>query len=466
MASNSQLHSMIISDKTSARPSTPTIVEDAELQTNANETTSLLDQHHQKFDKKYTEDGFIIDTKDEEDEAKFNHSNAGKFEDPSSPKSRKQRSQSQLSLLEEEMDQYNMKKEEPSIQFNLSPKAKQYLNYAKIAFLFACFVVLIIFFSMHEEVENQQEFLAISKSMPFYANLTELEDNHPPVIKIDIYAPLNKEFDKPSNLNMSYTLVYTTSSGEMVAMETVYLALADEDPSLKTEDWIDYRSRIQLLNERNDDEVTYGMVFETSVPDIMTFGFSYHPQPKSSDLAVLIGFIILLMVYVLIGFELIHRTLAAMLGAFAVLAVQSTFNERPTLEGVMEMVDYETLALLWGMMTIVAIFSETGFFEWCALQSYKFAKGQVWTLITLLCVFSGVVSAFLDNVTTILLLTPVTISLCEVLQLDPRHVLIAEVLFSNIGGTATAVGDPPNVIIISNSEIQDAFCEICGNYIY
>lgn len=60
-------------------------------------------------------------------------------------------------------------------------------------------------------------------------------------------------------------------------------------------------------------------------------------------------------------------------------------------------------------MTIVAIFSETGFFEWCALQSYKIAKGQIWTLVTLLCLFAGVVSAFLDNVTTILLLTPVTI---------------------------------------------------------
>ncbi|KAL5011987.1 hypothetical protein ScPMuIL_010538 [Solemya velum] len=100
-------------------------------------------------------------------------------------------------------------------------------------------------------------------------------------------------------------------------------------------------------------------------------------------------------------------------------------------------------------------FSETGFFDYSAMMAYKLAKGRVWILVTLLCFFSAVVSAFLDNVTTILLLTPVTIRLCEVLNLDPRHILIAEVLFSNIGGTATAIGDPPNLIIVSHKGISD-----------
>uniref|UniRef100_A0A8C4XTK3 OCA2 melanosomal transmembrane protein n=1 Tax=Falco tinnunculus TaxID=100819 RepID=A0A8C4XTK3_FALTI len=88
---------------------------------------------------------------------------------------------------------------------------------------------------------------------------------------------------------------------------------------------------------------------------------------------------------------------------------------------------------------------------------YKWStrKGKVWAMITLLCLIAAILSAFLDNVTTMLLFTPVTIRLCEVLNLDPRHVLIAEVIFTNIGGAATAVGDPPNVIIVSNQELRN-----------
>ncbi|PIK35821.1 putative P protein [Apostichopus japonicus] len=278
-------------------------------------------------------------------------------------------------------------------------------------------------FSLERE-EDWRKWAAVSTT-DRHMNLTHL--GHAPIAKIDITGPFNKEFDKLSENNMSFTLVYSSAEGDFVPIATTYLPLLDELPSVNTGDWIDYSTR--GLEQKN---------FRSSV---VISKESTRPQKNS----IVWGIV-----------KLIHRTVAAMIGAFAVLAVQSSFNQRPTLEGVMEMVDYETLALLWGMMTIVAIFSETGFFEWCALQSYKIAKGQIWTLITLLCIFAGVVSAFLDNVTTILLLTPVTISLCEVLQLDPRHVLIAEVLFSNIGGTATAVGDPPNVIIISNSEVQKA----------
>ena len=103
------------------------------------------------------------------------------------------------------------------------------------------------------------------------------------------------------------------------------------------------------------------------------------------------------------------------------------------------------------MMVIVGVLSETGVFEWSAVKAYKYSGGSTWTLITLLILFSAVVSAFLDNVTTILLLTPVTIRMCNVIGLEPTPILLAEVVFSNIGGTATAVGDPPNVIIVSSN---------------
>ncbi|MED6338160.1 MAG: ArsB/NhaD family transporter, partial [Candidatus Thermoplasmatota archaeon] len=109
--------------------------------------------------------------------------------------------------------------------------------------------------------------------------------------------------------------------------------------------------------------------------------------------------------------------------------------------------EWETIGLLLGMMVMVGVMSHTGIFEWFAVQAYKKSKGNVWTLVVILCVVTAVLSAFLDNVTTMLLLTPVTIQLAKVLDLKPVPLLIAEVLFSNIGGTATMIGDPPNIII-------------------
>merc|ERR1711991_285123 len=100
---------------------------------------------------------------------------------------------------------------------------------------------------------------------------------------------------------------------------------------------------------------------------------------------------------------------------------------------------------------MVGIFASTGFFEWIAVKAYKASKGNINHLVVILCTFTGVLSAFLDNVTTILLLTPVTIQLCTVLDIDPIPILIAEAVFSNVGGTATAIGDPPAAIIVSNS---------------
>ncbi|XP_016783298.3 P protein isoform X7 [Pan troglodytes] len=182
----------------------------------------------------------------------------------------------------------------------------------------------------------------------------------------------------------------------------------------------------------------------------------------SVEAQVTIATAILTGVYALIIFEIVHRTLAAMLGSLAALAALAVIGDRPSLTHVVEWIDFETLALLFGMMILVAIFSETGFFDYCAVKAYRLSRGRVWAMIIMLCLIAAVLSAFLDNVTTMLLFTPVTIRLCEVLNLDPRQVLIAEVIFTNIGGAATAIGDPPNVIIVSNQELRKMGLDFAG----
>ncbi len=164
---------------------------------------------------------------------------------------------------------------------------------------------------------------------------------------------------------------------------------------------------------------------------------------------VYVGLGILLFVYALIISEVVHRTLAAAIGGLAAVLALNYYKvgDPLSLAETTTLIEWETIGLLLGMMIMVGIMAHTGIFEWFAVEAYKKSKGNVWSLVVILCVVTAVLSAFLDNVTTMLLLTPVTIQLARVLDLNPIPLLISEVIFSNIGGTATMIGDPPNIII-------------------
>ncbi|XP_063632580.1 P protein-like isoform X1 [Cydia splendana] len=177
---------------------------------------------------------------------------------------------------------------------------------------------------------------------------------------------------------------------------------------------------------------------------------SYQDGPIDVAVGVTYACLLLVMLYALIIFEIINRTLAAILVSTLSLAVLSLAGERPSVEQLVSWLDVETLLLLLSMMLLVAIMAETGMFDFLAVFTFQVTKGKMWPLINVLCAITAVLSTFLDNVTTVLLITPVTIKLCEVMEMHPIPVLTAMVLYSNIGGTATPVGDPPNVIIASN----------------
>ena len=146
---------------------------------------------------------------------------------------------------------------------------------------------------------------------------------------------------------------------------------------------------------------------------------------------VWVGLGILLFVYALIITEVVHRTLAAAVGGLAALVALNHYKAGGalTLAETTTLIEWETIGLLLGMMVMVGVISHTGIFEWFAVQAYKKSNGNVWTLVVILCSVTAVLSAFLDNVTTMLLLTPVTIQLARVLDLNPIPLLIAEVLF-------------------------------------
>ncbi|MGG1513989.1 ArsB/NhaD family transporter [Paenibacillus oryzisoli] len=160
------------------------------------------------------------------------------------------------------------------------------------------------------------------------------------------------------------------------------------------------------------------------------------------DQQAIIAIGIFLVTYGMIIAEKIHRTIVAMIGGVLMVALGIVSQE-----SALHHIDFNTLGLLVGMMIIVSITAETGLFQYIALIAAKKAKGDPVRILVALVLITAIGSAFLDNVTTVLLMVPVTFSITRQLRVNPVPFLITQILASNIGGTATLIGDPPNIMI-------------------
>ena len=185
-----------------------------------------------------------------------------------------------------------------------------------------------------------------------------------------------------------------------------------------------------------------------TLPDMIGLEFTI---AMAMTMSVLIG------IYVILVTEIIHRTALAMIGSLFIIIIliyTGLIPAHDSVEFVIGSVDFNTIGLLLGMMIIVGILGETGVFQYIGIKAAKLSKGNIWKLLLLLSVITAVGSAFLDNVTMILLMVPVTISVSRILNINPVSIILAEIFASNIGGAATLIGDPPNIIIASAANID------------
>ena len=151
---------------------------------------------------------------------------------------------------------------------------------------------------------------------------------------------------------------------------------------------------------------------------------------------------IFIIIYGVIISEKIYRTTIAVFGATMLLLFKIVTQDKA-----IETIDFNTIGLLVGMMIIVSILRRTGAFEYMAIKAAKAVKGEPWKIIVVFSLFTALASALLDNVTTILLMVPITLVITDTLELDPIPFVLPLVISSNIGGTATLIGDPPNIMI-------------------
>ncbi len=147
--------------------------------------------------------------------------------------------------------------------------------------------------------------------------------------------------------------------------------------------------------------------------------------------------------------EKVHRALAAVAGSTLLLIFHIL-----TVESFASYIDYNTVGILIGMMLFVSVIKLSGMFEYIAIKAAKLSKGNPWIIMIMFFLITACLSAFLDNVTTVLLVGPMTIAVTAILEINPIPYLITQILASNIGGTATLVGDPPNIMIGSAANLS------------
>ncbi len=203
-------------------------------------------------------------------------------------------------------------------------------------------------------------------------------------------------------------------------------------------------------------ESTTWVAAETDV-EILNGGASVRISDIEMQRKLTAGFWIAALIFAgmlaLVISEKLHTTAAALLAAAAILTVSlvgQTFAEGLYIIGFEQAigyVDFEVIFLVLGMMIIVSTIERTGIFQWTAYQAYRLSRGRIWLLAVILMVLTSVASALLDNVTTMLLVAPITLQIALTLQVNPLALLIPEMLASNVGGIATLIGTPNNILI-------------------
>ncbi|KAK3273681.1 hypothetical protein CYMTET_18091 [Cymbomonas tetramitiformis] len=248
-----------------------------------------------------------------------------------------------------------------------------------------------------------------------------------------------------TNTTVHFELYYTTASeSKMYYSEQLEMEEDEEAELLKEIDLHDY-------DIPSDSDLSVHIHTDSVDPVALMFQIVQFNSIGANRFPICA--VLFITTFILIVSEVIHRVYATILGSLLGLLLLSVTHDVPGIAHVANMIDFGTLMLLFSMMISVHLLSKTGVFQWVAIQIAAYADGNLRLLFFLMANIVGVLSAFLNNVTVVMLVGPVTIRLCQQLKVDPVPFYLAQTISTTIGGTATLIGDPPNVVIGNKLEL-------------
>uniref|UniRef100_A0A1A9V2U5 Citrate transporter-like domain-containing protein n=1 Tax=Glossina austeni TaxID=7395 RepID=A0A1A9V2U5_GLOAU len=333
-----------------------------------------------------------------------------------------------------------------------------------ILLIFALFLIWCVYsiclITKSENIQNTRMLtIALNEVQDYRLGVTRVRK----IIGINLYGPFQPEQDLsklPSkddpHLRMQVVLKVTGKVTKISDPWGVVIRNPSDLEYVKStyqEKDIHLTQDLSTFLQSVDEDRGVFLNMQTNIDKHLAFKLWIDESPVDQKLGIASGGVVLIFLYIMIIWECVNRTFASMIASTLAIGVLAAMDSRPPIDEIIKWIDSETLMLLFGMMVLVAILSESGVFDYLAVFAYQIAKGNLWILIYVLCLFTSVLSAFLDNVTMMLLVTPVAIRLCEVTNLNPVPVLMAMIVYSNIGAALTPVGDPPNIIIMTNQYI-------------
>lgn len=213
-----------------------------------------------------------------------------------------------------------------------------------------------------------------------------------------------------------------------------------------------YRSTINGWDNPN---VHLRVTFLSNYNESIAFHLKIDSNPLNILFGSCCGVILLIFLYAMITLNMTSRTFAAIFSSAAAIGVLSLMGKAPTLRAIMLWIDMQTMILLFSMMVMVSVLSQTGLYDYITMLAYQLSRGHVWRLIFNLYMLTALLSAFWTTATIVLLLVPITIRLCEILGLRTQLILIGVAIFANIGGTLTPLGGESNLIVASNRHVHN-----------
>ncbi|XP_043643654.1 P protein [Drosophila teissieri] len=236
-----------------------------------------------------------------------------------------------------------------------------------------------------------------------------------------------------SDLNVTYRRTDMWNIG--INNDDTTYAKVSKDFMVKSTGGADSQAVISLDSKRNS-PVSLHVVMDTN--------------PLVTDMCLVYSGLLILGLYMLIIFDVIDHTFAALIIATTAIAILAILEHRPDMHEIISFVNFEPLMLLFGLMTIVDIMATTGVFDFLVVWTYRISRGRPWPLIFFLSMLTAFLSAFLNSDIMALSLTPITIRLCEMMSLRTSYVLVVMAIFADIGGALTPLGNPPNAIVTTN----------------
>lgn len=284
--------------------------------------------------------------------------------------------------------------------------------------------------------------------------------------QIDAIGTMDHELAPPDSFYVNIALENFDSEGNVSLWKspnwTVYIAhdvheletvrhYFDIDDTLRfNKD--QYRSTINGWDNPN---VHLRVTFLSNYNESIAFYLKIDSNPLNIFFGSCCGVILLIFLYIMVTLNIAERTFAAIFSSTAAIGVLSLMGKAPTLKAIMLWIDMQTMILLFSLMVMVSVLSQTGLYDYITMLAYQLSRGHVWRLIFNLYMLTALLSAFWTTATIVLLLVPITIRLCEILGLRTQLILIGVAIFANIGGTLTPLGGQPNLIVASNRHVHN-----------